>query len=160
MRLYHHTNTPHAVLPGAPAEYDDVALILTRSSTHSRDFDVLLRIDIPDGEMDLLTPIDKKSWTATNAQLELAGAEIDCATDDDRGRLGVYTIAAQRDARLTTIANLRRYIEAAEDQQEASRYTMMLPVHQDDLADLENAIAEGTRRYGVRHLDADLGVSA
>jgi hypothetical protein len=154
MRLYHHTNNPHAVLLGADPEHDDVELVLTRSSTHSKDFDVLLRIEVPDSEMDLLTPIDKKTWSTTNADLRLAGAEVDCATPDDSARVAVYTLAVQRDAKLETIAKLRRYAEDSEDRPEASRYTMMLPAHQDHLADLERAIAEGSRRYGVHHLDA------
>jgi hypothetical protein len=154
MMLYHHTNNPHAVLLGADPEHDDVELVLTRSSTHSKDFDVLLRIDMPESEMDRLTPVDKKSWITTNADLRLAGAEVDCATEDDRERVAIYTLAAQRDAKLETIAKLRRYVEQSVDRPEASRYTMMLPAHQDHLADLESAIVEGSRRYGVHHLDA------
>jgi hypothetical protein len=153
MRLYHHTNNPHAVLLGADPEHDDVELVLTKSSTHSKDFDVLLRVEVPESEMDRLTPIDKKSWSTTNADLRLAGAEVDPATDDDRERVAVYTLAVERDAKLETIAKLRRYVEQSVDRPEASRYTMMLPAHQDHLADLEAAIVEGSRRYGVHHLD-------
>jgi hypothetical protein len=149
MRLYHHTNSPLAVLA---ATDDDAELVLTRSSTHSRDYDVLLRIDIPDSEMDRLTIRDKKTWVTTKADLVLAGAEIDCDTEADRQRVGIYELVAQRDSKLETIANLRRYVEEATDRPEASRFTMMLPVHQDHLADLENAIVEGSRKYGVRHL--------
>jgi hypothetical protein len=152
MRLYHHTNTPQTVLAGADQDNEGVELVLTRSSTHSRDYDVLFRVDIPDSEMDRLTPQDKKTWTATLADLELAGAQIDCATEEDRERAAVYALAAQRDSKLETIANLRRYIEQAADRPEASRFTMMLPVHQDHLADLENAIVDGSRRHDVRHL--------
>ena len=110
MRLYHNTNSPHRVLPVADSEYDDDELVLTRSSTHSREYDILLRIDLPDGEMNRLTKRDKKTWTTTNAELRLAGAEVDCATDDDRARVGVYLLAAKRDAKLDTIASLRRYV--------------------------------------------------
>jgi hypothetical protein len=153
MRLYHNTNSPHRVLPVADSEYDDDELVLTRSSTHLREYDILLRIDLPDGEMNRLTKRDKKTWTTTNAELRLAGAEVDCATDDDRARVGVYLLAAKRDAKLDTIASLRRYVLEAEDRPEASRFTMMLPAHQDHLGDLETAVAEGTRRYGIRHLE-------
>jgi hypothetical protein len=152
MRLYHHTNSPLAVLTEADHESDDAELVLTRSSAHSRDYDVLLRIDIPDNEMDRLTVRDKKTWVTTKTDLVLAGAEIDCATEDDRQRVAVYQLAVQRDSKLETIANLRRYVEEATDRPEASRFTMMLPVHQDHLADLENEIAEGSRKHGVRHL--------
>jgi hypothetical protein len=154
MRLYHHTNNPQRVLPGADAEYDDDELVLTRSGIHSREYDVVIRIEVPDHEMHRLAVRDKKSWTTTNAELKLAGAEVDCATDDDRERAAVYALAAQRDAKLTTIASLRRYVVEAEDRPEASRFTMMLPSHQDHLADLESDLAERSRRFGVRHLDA------
>ena len=154
MRLYHHTNTPHRVLPGADSEYDDDELVVTKSSAHSREYDILLRIDLPDGEMGRLTPRDKKTWTTTNDELRLAGAEVACATDDDLARVGIYLIAAKRDAKIDTIASLRRYVLEAEDRPEASRFTMMLPAHQDHLGDLETEVAEGSRRYGIRHLDA------
>jgi hypothetical protein len=152
MRLYHHTNSPLAVLAETDHENDDAELVLTRSSTHARDYDVLLRIDIPDSEMDRLTVRDKKTWVTTKADLVLAGAQIHAATEEDRARVGVYELAVQRDGKLETIANLRRYVEEATDRPEASRFTMMLPVHQDHLADLENAITEGSRKYGVHHL--------
>jgi hypothetical protein len=152
MRLYHHTNSPLAVLSETDHPDDDAELVLTRSSAHSREYDVLLRIDVPDAEVDRLTVRDKKTWVTTKTDLILAGAEIECASEEDRQRVAVYQLAVQRTSKLETIANLRRYVEQAADRPEASRFTMMLPTHQDHLADLENAIAEGSRKHGVRHL--------
>jgi hypothetical protein len=159
LRLYHRTNAPLEVLPGADPSYDDVELLLTLSSSHPRDYDVLITIDIPDREMDLLTQVSNTSWTATNAQLELAGADVNCASERDCRRVEVYRLAAERDGKLQTIARLRRYIDAASDQSEASWYMMMLPSHLDHLADLELAVATQGRQHDVRHLIAANGVA-
>jgi hypothetical protein len=152
MRLYHHTNNPNAVLVENP-DHDDLELVLTASSSHLPDYDVLLRIDIPDSEMSQLSAEGKSTWTTTAAVLRATGAEIDCATEDDRERVVVYDLAAERVTKLQTIRQLNRYIAAEEDRPEASRFAIMLRAHQDELTDLENAIADGCRRFGVRHLE-------
>lgn len=153
MRLYHHTNDPYSVLPGSGLSFDDVELTLTRTSARSRDYDVVIRIDIPDGELDRLTADGHGTWTTTNTHLILSGAEVDCATDEDRDRVGVYTLAVERNTKLETIGRLNRYIEDAIDRPEASGFTMTLRVHEDELTDLENAIAAGIERFGLQHLD-------
>jgi hypothetical protein len=153
MRLYFHTNDPQSVLPDAPPEYDDVELVLTRTSARSRDFDVVIRISIPDNEMDRLTEHGHGKWVATNADLRRAGATIECATSEDQERAIVYALAAERRKKVQTIARVRRYIEEATDRPEASQFAMMLGGHEHDLTDLDNAIIDGVRAHDVRHLD-------
>jgi hypothetical protein len=152
MRLYHHTNRPQAVLSGDNPEDEQVELVLTASSSHLADYDVLLRIEVPDSEMDRLMPQGHSTWTTTLADLNDAGAEIDCASEDDRERVAVYALAAQRQEKLETIAKLRRYIDEEQNRPEASQFAIMLRAHQDHLTDIENAIDDGSRRFGVRHL--------
>ncbi|HTW20598.1 MAG TPA: hypothetical protein VME70_10355 [Mycobacteriales bacterium] len=154
MRLYHQTNNPTAVLPGAPAEYDDVELVLSRTSARSKDADVVIRIELPDADIDRLASHGAGRWITTNAELRRLGAEVDCASEADRERASVYELAVERRKTVQTILRLRQYIDHAEDRPEASRYTLMLRAHQDVLTDLDNAIEEGARRYGVRHLDS------
>jgi hypothetical protein len=154
MRLYYHTNDPQSVLPDAPVEYDDVELILTRTSARGRDFDVVIRISVPDSEMDRLTEQGNGKWSTTNHDLRLAGATIECATSEDRERAAVYALAAERRSKVATIARLRGYIEQATDRPEASQFAMMLGVHEHHLTDLDNAIIDGVRKHDVRHLDA------
>lgn len=160
MRLYHQTNTPQAVLPGASAEYDDIELILSRTSARSKDADVVVRIELPDDELERLTSHGGGRWSTTNAELRLIGARVECATEADRDRAAIYELAAKRRQTVQTILRLRQYIEHAEDRPEASRFTMMLRAHQDVLTDLDNAIEEGARRYGIRHLGTYQELSA
>jgi hypothetical protein len=154
MRLYHQTNNPYSVLPGAPAEYDDVELVLSRTSARSRDTDVVVRIDIPNHAVDRLGHQGKSKWLTTNAELREFGADVACATEADHERAEVYLLAAQRHRTLATIGRLRQYIEDAVDRPSASSFTMMMRAHQDELTDLDNAIADGIRRTGIQHLDA------
>ncbi len=159
MKLYHQSNNPSVVLSGEPGQYDDVELLLSRTSARSKDADVVIQIEIPDDEMDRLMPHGRSKWTTTNAELRRSGAKIDCATDGDRDRAAVYELVARRHKTLETIGRLRHYIAEAEDRPEASRFTMMLRAHQDELTDLDAAIAEGVRRHGIRHLNAYEGIS-
>ena len=129
MKLYHQSNNPSVVLSGEPGQYDDVELLLSRTSARSKDADVVIRIEIPDDEMDRLMPHGRSKWTTTNAELRRSGAKVDCATEADRDRAAVYELVAQRHKTLETIGRLRHYIAEAEDRPSGLlQFVDLLPV--------------------------------